>query len=73
MSREEEYNYVLNKIKKRGVPEDYPAFLQVKDIFNENKPYKGYIIFEDYKFILHITIPQYLIIPINVVMTPIRS
>jgi hypothetical protein len=69
MSREEQYECVLNHLKKRGVSEDYLAFLETQTIFNENKPYKGYIIFEDYKFILHITIPENILVPIYAVTT----
>ncbi len=69
MSREEQYESVLNHLKKRGVSEDYPAFLETQSIFNENKPYRGYIIFEDYKFILHITIPENILAPISAVTT----
>ncbi len=69
MSREEQYESVLNHLKKRGVSEDYPAFLETQTIFNENKPYKGYIIFKDYQFILHITIPENILIPIYAVTT----
>lgn len=73
MSREQQFQDVLNTIKKRGVSEDYPAFLEVQSLFNENQPYRGYVIFETYKFILHIIIPENLLTPISAVMTPIVS